>query len=391
MKILVFDRVMRVVGHRLPYASLVADALGKEHEVVLAIPTELRGNTDADAYLTSNFQTDYFPTRQKKKALGTALETRKNLRDLLQKHEPDAVAIPTADGFAPTCGLLAMLGDQSFKETSLHICVMRGLQVLPERPLKQWLCRMSWRALKKGPWQNILLIDPREWSRLKENEKKQIGLCPDPVPAPLPISRTAARELLGLPTEGKFIVSPGEQSHRKGTDLLIRGFAATQFEDSTYLVLMGKLTDANRQLLSKYMEDEHFRKKVIFQDRFLTETEFQHAILASNVVATPYRSVDRPSGIVLRCMTWERMIVFNDRGWLNWINQKYQVGVGADAQNAKAYGEALRRGLQESEKFQTSTTAQAFANFNSEDNFRAIWKHIITSGHVSSPPEFLVS
>ena len=389
MKVLVFDRAMRVVGHRLPYAALVADSLSEEHDVILAIPDRLRDKSEATAYLKSHFRTDYFVTKDRKSGIGIAFETRRNLIRLIKKHNPDVIAIPTGDGLVQICGFLNIFGISSFSRKPIHICIMRGLQILPEKPVKQWLSRFTWWGLKKGPWKSLLLIDPREWNRLKPAEKKRIGLCPDPVPITLPVSKIDARHKLNLPLDGKLIVAAGEQSKRKGSDLLIQSFVSGNFDESTYLVLMGKLTDASKRLIEQHKTDEKDQSKIIVHDRFLSENEFQNAILASDIVAAPYRSVNRPSGIVLRCMRWQRLLVLNNKGWLRWINDHYDVGISGNAENAIEYGEALLKGLEASEKYKLSHQARAFVEFNSEEKFRQLWKNIILAGQIPSPPTFL--
>lgn len=63
MKILVFDRCFSARGHRIPYASLVAEAF-PDHDVVVALPTQVQGEPILGDYFTDRVEFLFFETKQ---------------------------------------------------------------------------------------------------------------------------------------------------------------------------------------------------------------------------------------------------------------------------------------------------------------------------------------
>ena len=61
MKVLVFDNCLRLTGHRLHYAALVADAFAYDHEVVLGLPDAIQREPQVVALSSRSFRTDFYP------------------------------------------------------------------------------------------------------------------------------------------------------------------------------------------------------------------------------------------------------------------------------------------------------------------------------------------
>ena len=380
MKILVFEHCLRVTGHRLHYAALVADAFKDPHDVVLSLPSVIEGDPLVAALSNRSFCTDFYPYKKQPKpivgftsTLVNALRARKYLSQMIKRHQPDLVAIPTADGLAVLTGLLNF-PFAAFRRTKIDMCVMRGPQVYPKQPFKQTVANAKWWLVRRGPWQRVMVMDPREWSRIDKASQEQVLLCPDPVPKQKYFDRREARKLLNLPVDGRIVVSVGPQNMRKGSDLLLKGFAAANLNDNDYLVMIGKIAPAIASMIESIGLDE----RLIVRDEFVTEDEFQMAIVASDVVAVPYRAVDRPSGVVCRSMAWKRPMVMTNRGWLKWILDEFDAGFGTDSKNAVKLGETIELALERSPTFQTTDIATEFINSNTEKNFQLTWKQGLT-------------
>ena len=115
------------------------------------------------------------------------------------------------------------------------------------------------------------------------------------------------------------------------------------------------------------------------------------AIVASDVVAVPYRAVDRPSGIVCRSMAWNRPMLMTNRGWLKWILDEFDSGFGAITTDPVKLGESIKSALDQSTSFQITEKASKFVNFNTEQNYLDTWRSGVESsrGETFQSPNFL--
>ena len=162
------------------------------------------------------------------------------------------------------------------------------------RPEAGWFKRIQskfvWWLTMRGPWKRVQLIDPRAWFNCANRER--FGLCPDPVPQQKFFDRAEARRSLGLPEDGRLIVSVGGQNKRKGSDYLLRSFARIVSEEKEYLVFIGRIDETIGQLIEELKrENSQFANRLIVRNEFVSEDEFQQAIIASDIVAAAYRSV----------------------------------------------------------------------------------------------------
>ena len=381
MKVLVFDHCLKVSGHRLHYASLVADSFADTHETILALPEIIQHEPQVESLASRSFSRHFYQVHENTDAvkgfLGStsrALRARKCLVRLVKHHQPDLVAIPTVDGLAVVAGFLNILPTSAFRKTRVDICVMRGPQNYSNRPLKQWFSDWKWWLVRKGPWQRIMMMDPREWARCDKAIKERILLCPDPVPEQKYIDRHRCRELLNLPSDGRIVVSAGPQNMRKGSDLLLKAFAEAKLNANDYLVMIGRVDPKIVPIIDSLKRQPGFAQRLIVRDEFVSEDEFQMAIVASDVVAIPYRAVDRPSGIVCRSMAWNRPMVMTHRGWLKWILDEFEAGYGANSNDAVELAKVLKQALDHSPTFKTSERANQFIQFNTEKAYLDAWR-----------------
>ena len=386
MKVLVFDNCLRLTGHRLHYAALVADAFACDHEVVLGLPDAIQREPQVVALSSRSFRTDFYPVSTNTKpikgikdTLFTALSARRCLIKMIKRYQPDLVAIPTADGLAILSGFLNLLPLPGLRGPKIDICVMRGPHRYANQPIRQAISNAKWWLVRRGPWNRIMMMDPREWSTAKKAIVNPERLCPDPVPKQKYFDRQRCRELLNLPLDGRIIVSVGPQNMRKGSDLLLKGFAAANLQQDDRLVMIGKISPDISPMIASLKQQPEFDQRLIVRDEFVSEDEFQMAIVASDVVAIPYRSVNRPSGIVCRSMAWQRPLVMTNRGWLKWILGEFGAGFGANSSDSTELGTTIKLALDQSSEFQTTDSAAQFINFNTEENFLKTWAYGVDS------------
>lgn len=375
MKVLVFEHCQQATGHRIPYAALTAGAYPNS-DLVIGLRDCLRGDEVVDRYFSKEITVDYYSSKQKSKPFATALEARRCLVMLVKKHRPDVIAIPTGDGLANVLGLFHLVGLSGvLRNCKIDICLMKnGISHTKKKMTQRLLAQAKWWITCQGPWQRLMLIDPYAWSKVKNPAASKIFLSPDPVPTHAPKSKTEARQALGLPVDGRLIVSIGQQDRRKGVNALLRAFRLISLNKNYRLALIGKITDEVAPLLNEVLQQPGMDKRISLIDRFVTELEFKTAIDASDVVAVPYRTADQPSGIVCRAIAWNRPILATNQGWLKWAVNELGAGYTTTPTDDKFFAASIEDALEQADKFELNSNGEAFARFNTEQNYQQNWQ-----------------
>ena len=386
MRVLIFEHAFKVTGHRLGYASQVAAAV-QGHDVVVALPEVLRQEPLVAEYFGPVARHHYAATSP-----GSfwkyARQSLSCLQQSIHELQPDHVLIPTADGLATWAGLRQCLGGAGLGRTPIDICLMTGRRPAADLTgLRRWGSELKWWLLQRGPWKHVLMMDPRSWSELPRRQR--LRLAPDPVPPRPPLNRRQAREALGLPTEGRLMVSAGNQDQRKGVDRLLAGFCQSDWQPQDRLLLIGRFSDEVRHQW-KALSDLPQAGQVIIRDQFVSDTEFAQALMAANLVVTPYRDTVRPSGVVSRALAWGIPIAAPDSGWLGWALNRLEAGFPLDVSGPDKLGASLARALDRAEQFSPGARCQDFARFNSQAGYRELWRCLIEDPqHLPDAPEFL--
>ena len=386
MKVLLFEHCFRVGGHRLSYASQVAQSVAA-YDVQVALPSVLKTEPILRDYFSSDSLL-FYDAELPRSSLQNARNGVRCLNELLQKVTPDHVLIPTADGLATLAGMSPF---SSIRRTNaqIHIGLMIGRR--PQAALsksKQLINTLKWFSIRRGPWARILLMDPRSWLELAPDDRVLLG--PDPVPEVERLSKQKARESLGLEENARWIVSPGNQDSRKGVPELIMAFCAAQLSTFDRLLLIGRLSDEVRETLS-LLENHPNRSRIDVRDEFVDEAAFVNALTAADVVAALYRNTMRPSGVVSRCISWGIPVLARDAGWLRWAINSFQAGHLVDADSADALAQGIVTALKQSDKFSQSNSARSFADFNTESNYRRTWHGLIDPATNIPKPTFVNS
>jgi hypothetical protein len=344
--------------------------------VTVALPEQLRDNAALDEYFPETKRW-HFECPDSGPGLGNAKSAATALERVTKELKPDAIAIPTADGIAPYLGIRYRLGLASWlKQVRMFVCLMVGArppsQVQGLNRLKNW---GKWQCIRSGPFEKILLADPRLFEELKREER--VMLCPDPVPPPPDLTKVEARKSLGLPETGRLMISVGEQDRRKGSDLLVNAFQAAKLRSNDRLFLMGKVSKDVLNCLGTIEDNKTSDGSILVWDRFVTEAEFKQGIIASDIVATPYRATDRPSGIVSRCIGWNRPVLGTNQGWTDWIIKKLEIGHAVNIDSVPEFARGIELAMKELQNYRTPDIAQSFRDFNTEENYRNLWKNVI--------------
>ncbi|MEM6468414.1 MAG: glycosyltransferase [Planctomycetota bacterium] len=372
-RVLVFDHAMKMTGHRLPYASLVSQAFD-ESKVVVCLPKQLESEQAIRRYFSAN-ELHFFATEDRPLGVAFSRESFRCLRNVMAEVEPDHVAIPTADGIGVIAGMHEMLrGDSWRKHASVSACLMRIFPMPSSFSIKKSIVnRLRTYLLEQAQWTQLMTLDALRWLEMTPRRRSRLLVAPDPVPKRPDIDRSIAREKLGLPTNGRLLVSAGNQDARKGSDLLIEAFANAKLAADDRLLLIGRHDSSVKSQLSGH-QPLMACDRLLSRDQYVSEEDFTLSIIASDVVVAPYRSTDRPSGVVSRAVAWGRPIVATNSGWMRWVCESLNAGSTFQGGDTDELGKALTHSLEELDAFKISEQASRFAEYNTEENFKRLWK-----------------
>lgn len=388
MKILIFENAFQLTGHRIPYASLVSKAFGLD-DVIVAVPHALSGESSLLEYFQAE-QLKFYDAEKSASHLGQAWESSRCLFRLIRELRPDRVLVPTADGMAVIGWISKWFFGCGLRHPPIDIALMIGRR--PEAGLglrAKTMNKLKWRAIQLGPWRKLMLMDPRSYSELDSNER--VLLAPDPVPARLAGDKDQSRRRLGIDPGGRLIVSAGNQNTRKGVDDLINAFCNAKIDPQDKLLLIGNFSNEIRVLIESIKSTSRWRQ-VICRDQFVSDFEFSQSILAADLVATPYRNTQRPSGVISRCIAWGVPFWGSNTGWPRWAIDQFEAGYPVHRSTPESTARSLSEALHKCGRFMPSERAKAFAVFNTAENYQSAWQQLVQSESVvkTLSPEFFI-
>lgn len=378
MNILIFEYCFDDAGHRVPYASLIAQAIvAAGHDIVVAFPSKIRNSDSINEYFHASEELaansvgiHFFETSVCNSAREKAKQIVRDFDAVVNEIQPDYAIVPTGDLFAIACAMEQFVWFKNrVSRIPIDVLLMRGdFAYRHNRTFTRIVKRLKWWMSARLKWHRLSVLDPIVWQLEKEN-MPELELCPDPVPPKPNLDKLSARHELGLPPDGKILISVGNQNETKGVDLLLRAFSSEPSNSNHFLVLVGPMTRRVQEVFNLCSTHTN----IISINRFVSESEFQRALLSADVVAVPYRKTDRPSGIICRCVAWGIPILGSNTGWPNWACEKYSAGIAVDIRNRKQFVEAINNSLEHSDDFKRSQEAATFCRFNSESNFKKFW------------------
>ena len=355
-------------------------------EIVVAVPNTVPESAQFKIYLSphrSRFRLEFIPSRDETiSRWRMILANARAFRALIARVKPDAVYVPTLDGY------VISIRDGMAQSLAWWLALRPRLSrlhceaLLLGLPAAYGMTRRSpfitKMAVRTMPFDVVHYIDPVvfDWVLSKVGGKagRKARFIADPVePLSLP-TRSKARAMLRLPEHKKLIMSIGLQDHRKGVDYLIGACARWQPAEPASIVLAGKLSAQIRQLVTneyRHLVDEG---RLIVLDQYLSKEDFYACFAAGDLIATPYRPQPHPSHIVLHAATAGKMVLAANSGWLAYMVPKFSLGRLCDLQDPELLAEALDLALHEAEAYKLSAAAKRLVEFHRSENFVLQWR-----------------
>ncbi|MEO0531458.1 MAG: glycosyltransferase [Planctomycetota bacterium] len=373
MRVLVYEP--KFVGHFLGFAAAAARAFAE-----LGIDVTLGLSSHAEDSAPAKIKLQGLPEKVEvrfgcdvpklyKKWSNARLEAR-GLESFLRAEPFDWLVVPSADFLVPGLvldrGVHRLVSRLGGVDLVLHNCRAAYPQVgLREWP-EVWFDRLAATIASRH---RLLTVDEYVTSGAAPG---RIGLVSNPVTR-LPhffdcrqpkIEQAEARKRLGLATDAAWIGSAGDLGRRKGTELLIDGFAQSCGEGDTRLALFGLLSASAKAALEKHASLVE-QGRIVTRDRYVTDEEFTDFFPAMDVVWTGYPRQVGMASTLLFAADSNRPVIAVDYGGVGWTVREYQLGVVCRP-DGDSVASAIRSSLRDkaspagAERFLTQHTTAAF-------------------------------
>ncbi len=305
-----------------------------------------------------------------------ALARWKSLARALKETQAKHVFIPYVDGLGQIMGAARCVGlGRHAADCEIEGLTMRGGFAYPNpNQRKAFEMRMSMRFMRLAPLARLHMIDPIPWERLVTSDPKageRLRLAPDPVATPPTLTKSKARELLGIAIEGRYVSCSGVLDGRKGVPHLIRAFVQASLAEDVRLLLVGRAAPEVRELLKNEARPLVDSGRILLMDRYVSDEELDWANLASDLVCTPYPRHIGSASIVIRAAATGRPVLAGDFGWMGRLVPEFDLGWTCPIMDPAAFQNALGQAVEDAASWSPSSKTLAFARYHTVANFQA--------------------
>jgi glycosyltransferase involved in cell wall biosynthesis len=379
-------------GHRLTYVRHAVQALetlraqGAQIEILVAIGRGVEQEQDFTQQLAplqgagvAEFViTEPAPKHGTPKPRGKLLVP---FAELITRHKPDHVLIPTSDNHVQMMGTPGFATRHGLRrgKPEIEAVLHQGSFAYPFGGAKQRVAkRIALELLRRSPISRLLLVDVVAYRWIREHGgklSKIADVLPDPADDVELVDRQVARQRLGLPVEGALLVSAGQQNDRKGADLLLRAYALGRSKklltQDDRLLLAGKCSEPIQAMLRSECAELVASGSIIVMDDYLSNEALSDAIASADVVLAAHNAHKGLSNIVLRSVAAERPVLTSAYGWFEEVVPRFGIGQTVDVSNPLAFAQAMRSVVDQHQPNSQSASHAALRRFHSVGNFRA--------------------
>jgi glycosyltransferase involved in cell wall biosynthesis len=308
-----------------------------------------------------------------------------DLLSAIERHRPDHVVVPYADGLGQVLALRGLSGRRVFRQgVSSEALFMRGAFAYPSAGVKRRLAQSVNRVLmERSPFGCRHHLDPLVYERLRPG---RWDLMPDPAEQPEPATTTSARRRLGIEERGRVIGCAGVIGAHKGVPLLLRAFERATLAPDDRLLLVGPHDPGVRSLLEGQYRALVRAGRIFSINRFVEPEVLGSSFLAMDVVCAPYPDHIGSSSIVIRAAAAGRPVLGSDFGWVGRTVARFELGWRCDVNDPERFADTIRSSLERAAAWRPGPAAERFVRFHSPENFARAWC-VCLRRRLGLPPE----
>ena len=334
MRVVIFEP--KFVGHFLGFASVAAKAFADLGcDVKLLVPKLAQDTPQSriklgDVHENVEVVYDIDVPKIYQKWVNAKLET-EALAAALDRYEVDHLVIPSGDfvlsGLIKNGRLRRRVKSLPGIDLVMHNCQ----QVYPELGIRQTIkCVLDRLAVSLAGRIRLLTVDPYATSNARRSCMAFLSNPVEPLPHFREVvtdrpSKHQARNLIGLPEQGRFFGSIGDLGRRKGTELLIDSYARSGPGENDALVLFGLLSGTAKETLQRHQKlvDEG---RVIVRDAFVSESDFLNFFYAMDGIWAGFPHQVGIASTQLFAAEARCPVISSTYGAVGWLTDEYELG-----------------------------------------------------------------
>jgi glycosyltransferase involved in cell wall biosynthesis len=380
MRVLVFEQWQG--GHYFNYLeSLIPRLTDLADEVVVAMTPRALASEEFNGQLTPiaalpkvRFE-GVVPPADPALPVRERFQLLRNLKNAVEQFRPDYLIVPSADAQNLAMSALGHLGI-SFLPRDLPTEGTFHMGYGPAAiTVKHGIKELIYRAAYAGcTWTHLNFVNFLYFEHAERNHRAWVHraqLVADPVPPVPRLDREAARRLLGIPEEGRYLGLLGGLDKRKAVPELLAAFRSADLGSTDRLLLGGRLDDEFRQLIDNEYGELVAAGRVVLIDRFLSRDELSRGFGALDVVCATYRDFPGLASLLLKGLAAGRPVIAQNFGWSAALIDRFRIGHTVDIRQIEQFGKTLRAALETAGDYVESGAVRRLLSFHEPANFAA--------------------
>ncbi len=292
---------------------------------------------------------------------------------MMSRHQPDHTLVPSADSVGLGFALPRPVGWRRWArpltaELTFHYGYGSSA-ITGKQRIKEFVYQSMYR------WQNVSRMNFVNFQYYEDFLRKfpalrgRVSLVGDPVPQPRLIGREAARRLLGIPQDGRYIGMLGGLDPRKAVPELLAAFRAAGLPASDRLLLAGRMAPQYAEYIAHNHADLVAQGRLIVINRYLSADELQHGFEALDVAAPVYYDFPGLASLALKALAAQRPVVSHDLGWSGALVRRFGVGHLTDIHDPAHFARTIRLALDTSSDYRPNAATERLMAFHQPENF----------------------
>jgi hypothetical protein len=298
----------------------------------------------------------------------------RNLKTAVAETRPDYLMVPSADAQTLAMAAFGHLGISVLpRELPSEATFHCGYAEVKSRKqaAKEFVYRSAYSGATWGSLNFVNFLYLQRAAREQRSWVNRARLIADPVPRVTRLDRGAARRLLDIPEEGRYLGLLGELDPRKAIPELLAAFRLADLGSKDRLLLGGRLDAGFRTLIESEYRDLLSAGRIVLIDRFLTEQELLQGFGALDVVCATYRDFPGLASLMLKGVAAGRPILAQDFAWCAALIKRFDLGRTADIHDVQDFAKNLRMALEASDGYSESEATRRLLAFHEPANFAA--------------------
>jgi glycosyltransferase involved in cell wall biosynthesis len=380
VRVLVFEQWLG--GHYFNYLELLVPRLAELADEVIVAMT--RAAIDSERFKTQLGAVAALPRVRFEASVPRAdpalpwrerMQLLLNLKAAVAEARPDYLLVPSADAQTLAMGAFGHVGISILPRELPSEATFHNGYGPAIRNRKQAVKELIYRAGYSGcTWSHLNFVNFLYFEHAARERRSWIDrarLVADPVPRAPRLDRVAARRLLGIPEQGRYLGLLGGLDQRKALPELLAAFRAAALGAQDRLLLGGRLDDGFRRLIDSDYQDLVRSDRLVLIDRFLTDDELLQGFGALDLVCATYRDFPGLASLMLKGLAAGRPVLAQNFGWSEALINRFAIGHTVDIYQIQEFAKTLRTALEVSGDYVETEAVRRLLSFHEPANFTA--------------------